>query len=73
MAHNDDSTGLVNTGSNEGVNSGYVWGAAAIGKEIGRNPRQAHHLLHRGEIKCAMRKGGRWVANVAKLRAEFGG
>jgi hypothetical protein len=30
-----------------------VWGAEAIGAVIGRNPRQTHHLLTRGEIKSA--------------------
>ena len=56
----------------EDSNSDYVWGADAIGRVIGRNPRQANHLLAKGEIKCAQRKGGRWVANVAALRKEFG-
>ena len=61
---------------NENLNSTqdeFLWGAEQIGAAIGRNPRQAHHLLTTGQIKCAMRKGGRWVANRAKLRAEFGG
>jgi hypothetical protein len=34
-------------------NSGLWWGAEAIGAVIGRNPRQTHHLLTRGEIKSA--------------------
>jgi hypothetical protein len=50
----------------------FLWGAAAIGAAIGRNPRQTHHLLTTGQIKCAKRKGGRWVATRANLRAEFG-
>jgi hypothetical protein len=62
---NDDNVGAVD--------AGFDWGAEAIGKTIGRTTRQAHHLLSRGEIKCAVRKGGRWVANRARLRAEFGG
>jgi hypothetical protein len=49
-----------------------VWGAAAIGREINRNPRQAHHLLSRGLIKSARRVGNRWVANAGALRREFG-
>jgi hypothetical protein len=50
-----------------------VWGAAEIGRVINRNPRQTHHLLTSGHIKSARRVGGRWVANVAALRREFGG
>jgi hypothetical protein len=49
-----------------------VWGAAAIGQIINRNPRQTHHLLASGNIKSARRIGGRWVANSAALRREFG-
>jgi len=49
-----------------------VWGAAAIGGIINRNPRQTHHLLSSGLIKSARRIGGRWVANAAALRREFG-
>lgn len=70
---NANSNRIVNSDPNEGVNSGFCWGAGSIGREIGRSARQTHHLLSRGEIKCALRKGGRWVANRAKLRAEFGG
>jgi hypothetical protein len=50
----------------------FVWGAAAIGAAIGRTPRQTHHLLSTGEIKTAMKKGGRWVASRTALRREFG-
>jgi hypothetical protein len=35
------------------LNSGFCWGAEAIGAVIGRNPRQTHHLPTRGEIKSA--------------------
>ena len=35
------------------LNSGFCWGAEAIGAVIGRNPRQTHHLLTRGEIDSA--------------------
>jgi hypothetical protein len=31
----------------------FLWGADEIGAAIGRNPRQTHHLLTRGEIKSA--------------------
>src|SRR5579863_3466572 len=63
--------------------SDVVWGAAAIGAEIGLAPSQAFYILKRGEIKCARQilgkkkdngvmRGGRWVASRAALRAEFG-
>jgi hypothetical protein len=51
----------------------FVWGAGAIGEEINRTERQTHHLLSTGQIKCAQKKGGRWVASRTALRAEFGG
>jgi hypothetical protein len=60
----DKSTGAVN--------GGFVWGCEEIGAEIGRTARQANHLLTTGQIQCAQKKGGRWVCNRAKLRAEFG-
>ncbi len=50
----------------------FVWGARAIGQVIGRTERQAHHLLERGVLKSAQKKGGRWVANRAALIREFG-
>ena len=71
MRDNHDSGLLVKEKSE--TPSEFLWGADEIGAAIGRNPRQAHHLLTTGQIKCAMRKGGRRVANRAKLRAEFGG
>jgi hypothetical protein len=49
-----------------------IWGAEPIGEIIGRNPRQAHHLLTSGQIKSARKVGGRWCASIAALRAEFG-
>jgi hypothetical protein len=52
--------------------SDFIWGAAAIGAEIGRTPRQTHHLLSAGEIKSALKKGGRWVASRTALLREFG-
>ena len=49
-----------------------TWGAETIGAIIGRNPRQAHHLLVTGQIKCARKVGGRWCVSIPALRAEFG-
>ena len=37
----------------DNLNRGFCWEAEAIGAVIGRNPRQTHHLLTRGEIKSA--------------------
>lgn len=71
MTHSHQQDDKVN-GQPDDPNSGFCWGAEAIGAVIGRNSRQTHYLLTRGEIKSARRKGGRWVANRAKLRAEFG-
>jgi hypothetical protein len=51
----------------------FLWGAAKIGRVIGLNPRQAHHLLTNGEIKSARKVRGRWVANRPALIREFGG
>ena len=50
----------------------FAWGSYEIGHEIGRNPRQTHHLLTKGEIKSAKKVGGRWVANISALLREFG-
>ena len=50
----------------------FVWNAAEIGAVIGRNARRTHHLLTRGEIKCARKVGGRWVASRSALLREFG-
>jgi hypothetical protein len=51
----------------------FVWGADNIGRVIGLNPRQAHHLLINGDIKCARKVRDRWVANKRALIREFGG
>jgi hypothetical protein len=72
MADNDESKRLVNR-PDEIAPSEFLWGADQIGRAVGINPRQAHHLLAKGEIKSAQKKGGRWVANRAALRREFGG
>jgi hypothetical protein len=50
----------------------YLWGARAIADEIGRSERATHHLLSTGQIRCAKRKGGRYVAELGALRREFG-
>jgi hypothetical protein len=66
-----NSEALVN--GNDSAADRPVWGAAAIGRLIGKNPRQTHHLLARGLIKSARQVGHQWTAIPSALRREFGG
>jgi hypothetical protein len=59
-------------GEPKAIPSDLLWGVAAIGKAINRNPRQAFHLLSTGAITCAKKKGGHWVASRAALLRELG-
>jgi hypothetical protein len=72
MTHSHQHGDKVNAQADDS-NSGFCWGAEAIGAVIGRNPCQTHHLLPRGEIKSAKKVDGRWVANRSALLREFGG
>jgi hypothetical protein len=47
-----------------------VWGAEAIGRVIGRNPRQTHYLLAKGALP-ARKLRGIWCANVDQLIAAL--
>jgi hypothetical protein len=58
--------------SANGHEAEFLWGALAIGRVIGRNPRQTSYLLERGVIKSARKLGGLWVANRSALMREFG-
>jgi len=49
-----------------------AWGAEKISTWIDRTPRQTWHMLSRGEILCAKKKGRLWFANVEALLREFG-
>jgi hypothetical protein len=69
MSDYSDSNRLVN-GAEKACD--FLWGADQIGQVIGRNSRQAFHLLSRGEIKCAKKVGGRWVCSRADLLRELG-
>jgi hypothetical protein len=74
----DDSTDLheaVNQSVStiNGRDSEFAWGAKKIGEIIDRTPRQTHHMLSKGLIKSAQKRGGLWVANRAALRREYGG
>jgi hypothetical protein len=71
MRDNHESGPLVNRDSAEPDRP--VWGAAAIGRLIGKNPRQTFHLLSRGLIRSARRVGHQWTATPSALRREFGG
>jgi hypothetical protein len=70
MLDNPDSERLVNRDSAETDRP--VWGAAAIGRVIGKNARSTHHLLSRGLIKSARQVGHQWCAIPSALRREFG-
>jgi len=71
MTHSHERDDKVNDQVDD-LNSGFCWGAEAIGAVIGRNPRQTHHLLTRGEIKSAKKVRGRWVVSRAALLCELG-
>jgi hypothetical protein len=43
-----------------------VWGAAAIGRVIGRSERQAYHLLER-RLLDATKIGAQWVSTPRRL------
>lgn len=49
-----------------------VWGAKSIGAQIGRNERQAFHLLERGLIP-AEKIGKIWVTTPRRLRNHIAG
>jgi hypothetical protein len=49
-----------------------VWGAANIGRVIDRNPRQAFHMLKKGQIRCARKVGALHCAPLDGLLEEFG-
>lgn len=49
-----------------------VWGAKAIGKEIGLTERQAYHLLEKGLLP-ARKLGDKWVADARQLHVLISG
>jgi hypothetical protein len=51
--------------SSEGLDTP-VWGAAAIGRVIGRSERQAYHLLER-RLLDASKVGALWVSTPRRL------
>jgi hypothetical protein len=71
MSDSAQTTSLVNTDSGSSQ-TGFVWGAEAIGRIIGRTERQMHHLLRKGAIKSAQKRGHQYVAYIPALKREFG-
>ena len=51
--------------------AGLIWGAADIGKAIGKSKRQAFHLLETGQLQGAVKVGSRWAITVRALTANF--
>ncbi len=49
-----------------------VWGAKAIGEEIGRSPRSTFHLLETGAIP-GRKVGNLWVSSRRELRRTLFG
>jgi hypothetical protein len=47
-----------------------LWGAAAIGRAIGKSERATYHMLERGQLP-ASKVGVQWVAERGKLLAEM--
>lgn len=53
------------------IDNDLIWGARAIGREIGRNTRQTYWLLETGKLDDVARKVcDRWVASRGKLRSK---
>jgi hypothetical protein len=48
-----------------------VWGAKAIGAVIGRNERQAYHLLENGALRGAQKINGKWSAKRSVLLSQW--
>jgi hypothetical protein len=70
MPDDNDSRHQVN-GQSES-HPEFLWGVAAIGEAINRNPRQVFHLISTGALKSVQKRGGRWVCSRAALLREFG-
>ena len=48
-----------------------IWGAGAIGREIGLDRGQTYHLLSRGHLP-GRKIGRRWVSTPGQLRRALG-
>ena len=47
-------------------------GGKEIGEAINESPRATFHLLRKGRIKCAVKKGKTWYCHRDTLLCEFG-
>jgi hypothetical protein len=63
-------TTAPNTATEPPLANDLVWGAEAIGAEIGVGPRRAFHILQSGTVP-AKKVGALWVASRAALRRHF--
>lgn len=50
--------------------SDLLWGARAIGAEIGRSPGKVYYMLEKGFIP-GKKMGGTWTSSRTALRAHF--
>ena len=50
-----------------------VWGAAEIGKIVGRSEKQIYYLVEKGMLKSIRRVGSRLCADAGRLLAELAG
>jgi hypothetical protein len=50
--------------------SDLLWGARAIGDEIGRSPGKIYYMLEKGLIP-GKKMGGTWTSSRSALRAHF--
>lgn len=48
-----------------------IWGAAAIGKVIGRSEKGAFHALQSGRVPGARNVAGRWGLHIPTFLASF--
>ncbi|WP_454647804.1 hypothetical protein [Bradyrhizobium liaoningense] len=55
----------------ENPESELIWGAAAIGKVIGRSEKGAFHALQSGRVPGARNVAGRWGLHVPTFLASF--
>lgn len=49
----------------------FVWGAAAIGRIIGRSEKGAFHALESGRVPGAKKVAGRWGLHVPTFTSHF--
>lgn len=52
-------------------NPDFVWGAAAIGKVIGRTEKGAFHALESGRVPGAKKVAGRWGLHLPTFTNHF--